>query len=164
MRSSRFLTVGAPVVCALLLLAAAHAYSDKASPLGEGIPPDPQIPSKQLMSPEELNGTLKSLKPVVLQVGPRSMYQQAHIPGAEYVGATSAPEELDALRTRVKSIAKDKLIVIYCGCCPWERCPNIRPAYKQLRDLGYSNVHVLYIADNFGKNWVDKGYPVEKGE
>jgi len=25
-------------------------------------------------------------------------------------------------------------------------------------------VRVLYIADNFGKDWVDKGYPIAKGE
>jgi len=25
-------------------------------------------------------------------------------------------------------------------------------------------VKVLYISDNFGANWVDKGYPVAKGD
>jgi hypothetical protein len=29
--------------------------------------------------------------------------------------------------------------------------------------MGFTNVKVLYIADNFGKDWVDKGYPVAKG-
>lgn len=116
-----------------------------------------------MLAPEQLNQMLKSQKPLILQIGPRSMYQQAHIPGAEYIGGTSTPEGIEALRARLKSVPKDKLIVVYCGCCPWNRCPNVHPAYKLLRDLGYTNAKVLYIADNFGADWVNKGYPVEKG-
>ena len=129
----------------------------------DGVPADPQIPSKQMMSPAELNQLLKTSKPLVLQVGVRSLYDQGHIAGAEFIGSASSPEGLDALRARVKSEAKDKLIVIYCGCCPWSHCPNIHPAYKELRNLGYTNVRVLYIANNFGVDWANKGYPTEKG-
>jgi thiosulfate/3-mercaptopyruvate sulfurtransferase len=68
------------------------------------------------------------------------------------------------LRTRVANLPKDTAIVIYCGCCPWSRCPNIAPAYDRLRALGFKQLKVLYIADNFGANWVDQGYPVAKGE
>jgi hypothetical protein len=131
--------------------------------LADGIPLDPQIPPKVMMTPEDLSQLLKSSKPLVLQIGPRSLYDQAHISGAEYVGATSTPEGLDALRVRVKSEPKDKVIVLYCGCCPWNRCPNVHPAYKELRNLGYTNVRVLYIANNFGADWVNKGYPTTKG-
>jgi rhodanese-related sulfurtransferase len=127
-------------------------------------PRDPEIPTKQLISPEQLNQLLKTQKPVILQVGPKALYQQAHIPGAEYIGGTSSPEGIDALRARVKSLPKDTVIVVYCGCCPWSHCPNVHPAYKELRNLGYSNVRVLYIANNFGADWVDKGYPTAKGE
>jgi thiosulfate/3-mercaptopyruvate sulfurtransferase len=130
----------------------------------DGVPPDPEIPAHHLISPEELNQMLKTQKPLVLQIGPRSLYGQAHIPGAEYIGATSTPDGLDALRTRVKSEAKNKLIVVYCGCCPWSHCPNVHPAYKELRNLGYAHVRVLYIANNFGTDWVNKGYPTTKGE
>lgn len=130
----------------------------------DGVPPDPEIPAHHLISPEELNQMLKTQKPLVLQIGPRSLYGQAHIPGAEYIGATSTPDGLDALRTRVKSEAKNKLIVVYCGCCPWSHCPNVHPAYQELRNLGYANVRVLYIANNFGTDWVNKGYPTTKGE
>lgn len=129
----------------------------------QGIPADPQIPSKVMMSPADLNELLKSSQPLVLQIGPRSLYDQAHIPDAEYIGPTFAPEGLDALRARVKPEAKNKLIVLYCGCCPWSHCPNVHPAYKELRNLGYTNVRVLYIANNFGTDWVNKGYPTTKG-
>ena len=89
---------------------------------------------------------------------------QAHIPGAEYIGAASSPQGMQALRTRVKPLAKNTSIVLYCGCCPWSHCPNVRPAYNQLHKAGFSNVKVLYIADNFGTDWVDKGYPTIKGQ
>ncbi len=62
------------------------------------------------------------------------------------------------------SLPKDKQIVLYCGCCPWNRCPNVGPAYKRLHDLGFTNVKVLYIANNFGDDWVNKGYPAVKGK
>ena len=68
------------------------------------------------------------------------------------------------LRARVAKLAKDAPIVLYCGCCPWSRCPNIAAAYDALHALGFGNVKVLHIAEDFGTNWVDKGYPVAKGE
>ncbi len=148
-------------VPALLVLALGAALAQPL--LAQEIPPDPQIPSKVMIDPAELNQLLKSSKPLVLQVGPRTLYDQAHIPDAEYIGGTSTPEGLDALRTRVKLEPKDKLIVLYCGCCPWSHCPNVHPAYKELRNLGYTNVRVLYIANNFGVDWVNKGYPTTRG-
>jgi len=33
-----------------------------------------------------------------------------------------------------------------------------------LRALGFTNVKSLYIANNFGADWVEKGYPVAKGD
>ena len=30
--------------------------------------------------------------------------------------------------------------------------------------MGFKNVKVLYIAHNFGQDWVEKDYPVTKGE
>ncbi len=32
-----------------------------------------------------------------------------------------------------------------------------------MRDLGFTHVKVMYIAENFGDDWVNKGYPVAKG-
>jgi hypothetical protein len=29
--------------------------------------------------------------------------------------------------------------------------------------MGFTNVKVLYLTDNFGTDWADKGYPVERG-
>lgn len=124
------------------------------------------IPQAQLIQPADLNRMLTAKngsKPLVLQVGSRVLFQQAHIVGSEYTGPGSQPEGLDQLKKRVSSLPKNKLIVLYCGCCPWGRCPNVAPAYKLLQSMSFTNVKVLYIANNFGSDWVEKGYAVEGG-
>lgn len=123
------------------------------------------MPGAQLIQPEQLKMLLSaaaSTRPLILQVGSRLMFDQAHIPGSEYAGPGSRDEGLNRLRGRVKTLAKQGFIVLYCGCCPWDRCPNVGGAYKILHDMGFTNVKVLYIAQNFGADWVNKGYPVEQ--
>jgi thiosulfate/3-mercaptopyruvate sulfurtransferase len=123
--------------------------------------------SPQLINPQDLVNVLqapKEQKPLILNVGPSLLYMQAHIPGAEYIGAASTPQGMHELRGRVKALPKNTAIVLYCGCCPWSHCPNVGPAYNELHKLGFSNVKVLYIADNFGTDWVDKGYPTIRNQ
>jgi hypothetical protein len=125
---------------------------------------DSIIPPQALLQPAELVDMLRSsAKPLVLQTGSHVLFAEAHIPGSEYAGPAGTSAGIEALRERVTGLNKDSLIVIYCGCCPWVRCPNIRPAYHQLLALGFTNVRALYLAQNFGTDWVDKGYPVSKG-
>ncbi len=102
--------------------------------------------------------------PLILNVGPQKLYDQAHIRGAEYMGAASTDEGRARLRERVKSLPKNAAIVLYCGCCPWEHCPNINAAFAELQKLGFTSVKVLYVAHNIGTDWVDQGYPTEKGK
>ncbi len=112
----------------------------------------------------QLRAALKSKnKPLVLQVGMARLYRHSHIPGADYAGPANEPEGLDALRKRVQSVAKGAPIVIYCGCCPWDHCPNIQPAYAELHRLGFTNVKALYLPNNFKSDWVDKGFPTTNG-
>jgi rhodanese-related sulfurtransferase len=125
------------------------------------------IPQNSLMQPKQLNDMLQ--KPtheplLIFQVGSHLLFAEAHVPGSEYAGPGSQPAGQQLLRNRVGSVPKNKLIVLYCGCCPWEHCPNIAPAYRQLIDMGFTNVKVLYLASNFGDDWVAKGYRVEKGQ
>lgn len=119
------------------------------------------INSKYLMEPTNLVGILLQ-KPIILNVGSRSLYNQAHVPGAYYVGMTSQPDGIKALRERAKTLPKDKLIVIYCGCCPWDVCPNVAPALSELKALGFTNLRVVHMAQNFGHDWVAMGFPVAK--
>lgn len=125
------------------------------------------IPASLLINPDELVKILqpaKGEKPLMIQVGSHVLYTQAHIPGSEYIGPGSSESGLQSLRKRVEPLPRNKFIVIYCGCCPWSHCPNVKPADDALRAMGFTNVKVLFISDNFGVNWVDKGYPTAKGE
>ena len=125
------------------------------------------VPQGQLIQPAELAGMLKTSgteRPVVFQVGSFVMFQQAHIPNAGFAGPGSQANGAILLKKLAAPLQKSQLIVIYCGCCPWGRCPNIGPAYKELRDLGFTNVKALYLPNNFGDDWAVKGYPVERGE
>jgi rhodanese-related sulfurtransferase len=125
------------------------------------------IPASRLINPAELVKILqsaKSEKPLMIQVGSHVLYTQAHIPGSEYIGPASSESGLQSLRRRVESLPRNKVIVLYCGCCPWSHCPNVKPADDALHVMGFTNVKVLYIADNFGADWVGKGYPVAKGD
>jgi len=100
----------------------------------------------------------------VLFVGPKFIYEQAHIPGAENIGPVGRPEGMEKLRALAATLPKDSPVVIYCGCCPWDHCPNIRPAYSELKKEGFTNVRALYLQNSFGENWKDKGFPVAAGE
>jgi thiosulfate/3-mercaptopyruvate sulfurtransferase len=121
------------------------------------------VPQEHLVQPEAFAAELKAgtRGQLILQVGSRVLFDQAHSPGAQYAGPTARPEGLNVLGARVENLPLDKPIVLYCGCCPWIRCPNIGPAWTLLHDMGFTNVRVLYLADNFGANWVTKGYPSE---
>jgi hypothetical protein len=122
------------------------------------------IPEAELIQPAELNRILHDAgeqKPLIFQVGSRVLFDQAHISGSTYAGPGSQEPALRLLQSRLSSIPRNRFIVLYCGCCPWNRCPNIAPAFESLRRMGFSSVKVLYIANNFGADWVDKGYPVE---
>jgi rhodanese-related sulfurtransferase len=120
----------------------------------------------QLLKPEalvQLLHTTNKDKPLILQVGSHMLFAQAHISGSEYAGPGSQPAGIEQLQNRVNALPRKTLIVLYCGCYPWNRCPNLGPAFAKLRDMGFTNVKALYLADNFGTDWADKGYPVEQG-
>ena len=118
------------------------------------------------ISPEDLTAVLRGsgAKPLVLQVGVARLFRYAHIRDSEYAGPASEAAGIEMLRKRVQALPRTASIVIYCGCCPWEHCPNVHPAYDELRKMGFSNVRALYLPNNFKSDWDDKGYPTAKGE
>ena len=124
------------------------------------------FPASALINPEDLVATIRAGNeiPLMIQVGSHVLYEQAHIPGSEYIGPAASEAGVQQLRKRVGSLPRTKSIVLYCGCCPWNHCPNVKPAFDALQAMGFTSVKVLFIADNFGANWVDKGYPIAKGE
>jgi hypothetical protein len=44
-----------------------------------------------------------------------------------------------------------------------EKCPNIRPAFAKLHEMGFTNVQLIRIPTNMHTDWDQPGYPLEKG-
>jgi hypothetical protein len=91
---------------------------------------------------------------VIISVGP-----EAIIKGSVDIGPTHEPENLEKLRNYLKDIPKNREIVIYCGCCPFVKCPNIRPAFALLMEMGFKNAKLLNLPKNIKTDWLDKDYP-----
>ena len=96
--------------------------------------------------------------PIIFNVGP----VERNIKGAIYIGPTSVSLGIDTLRSKVQGINKNASIVIYCGCCAFEHCPNIKPAYDELKKLNFANTYVLGLKIDLYTDWEKLGYPVEK--
>jgi len=54
-------------------------------------------------------------------------------------------------------------MVVYCGCCPMTRGPNIRPALRVLTEMGFRHVKVLWLPQDFHTDWIGKGIPSKRG-
>jgi len=103
---------------------------------------------------EEINnGQAKDV--LIINAGPVN-----DIKGAVNIGPAEDKESKHKLEALLKDVPKDKAIVIYCGCCPMEHCPNIRPAYHLLKDEGFTNFKILDIKESLSTDWIDKGYPM----
>ena len=121
-------------------------------------------PKSDLMEPAALVQALQSSKPpTVVCVAFPVLYRSKHIARAVFAGPGSKPEGLEMLKKAVAEVPKDADLVIYCGCCPMVKCPNVRPAYRVLKEMGYTRVRVLNLPTNTLTDWVSKDYPSEAG-
>jgi rhodanese-related sulfurtransferase len=91
------------------------------------------------------------------------LYRGKHIPGSVFVGLAARPEGLAALKLAADKLPRDREVVLYCGCCPWNNCPNMKPAIELLKQMGFTHAKAMYIETSFAKDWTEKGYPVEAG-
>lgn len=125
----------------------------------------PVRPTSVIVEPDALSKELAGAsKPTVVSVGPHVLFEGAHIPGAVFHGAASTAEGLDELKKWAKDVPRDSNIVLYCGCCPLARCPNVRPALAAMRQMGFTKVRALKLPTDFKTDWIDKGLPVERGK
>ena len=114
--------------------------------------------TKDLLQPADLASVLRNKKakqPVILNIG-----VVEDIYGAKNIGAASKKENLEKLKVSLKNLPKNTVVVIYCGCCPFDKCPNIRPAFGIMKELGFSNGKLLNIPVNLKQDWINKGYPM----
>lgn len=113
---------------------------------------------KDLIEPSALAAILanpKAKQPLIYNIG-----VVENIKGAKNFGAASEKENLERLRKTLAGLPKTSFVVVYCGCCPFSRCPNIRPAVAMLKTMGFTNGKLLNIPTNLKQNWIDKGYPL----
>ena len=120
-------------------------------------PGDPWTP-QQLLAPAELAKVLKNPKspqPIVFSIG-----MQAVIKSSIDIGPVMEKENLNQLKQKLDKLPKNSNIVVYCGCCPFSRCPNIRPAMELLKSMQFTNYKLLNLPQNVKVDWIDKGYPI----
>ncbi|HVA64808.1 MAG TPA: rhodanese-like domain-containing protein [Terriglobales bacterium] len=152
------------ILAAALLLGAGAPLPSAGAP-GAASKKDPWN-AGQVVQPAGLAHSLSApvrARPLVVCVGFQVLYQGGHIEGAEYAGPASTAAGRQALRRTVQKLSRNQAIVLYCGCCPWQMCPNIRPAFRTLQRMGFTHVRVLELPHNFRTDWAGRGYPARKG-
>jgi hypothetical protein len=122
--------------------------------------------SSQTVQPADLLKELSDSKsaPTIVFVGFNRLYTSGHIKGAQNHGMAGNEVGLQELKTWASSLPRSTKLVIYCGCCPMDRCPNLRPAFTALHDLGFAKLRVLILPTDFAVDWAGKGYPYDKGQ
>jgi thiosulfate/3-mercaptopyruvate sulfurtransferase len=113
---------------------------------------------------KELAESKAANQPKIVCVGFHTLYNGAHIAGASFHGPASTPQGLDDLKNWAKPLPRSANVVIYCGCCPLAHCPNIRPAFAALSEMGFTHLRVLILPHDFATDWVGPGYPMAKGQ
>ena len=111
------------------------------------------MPTKELA--DKINTNTKD-KPLIFNVGPME-----NIKGAQAVGAATNATFSNKILSYLTMESKTKAVVVYCGCCSYSSCPNIKPAYDILIAQGFKNTKVLELPEGIKPDWVAKGYPTE---
>lgn len=96
-------------------------------------------------------------KPIVFNVGPME-----NIKTAIFVGRATSATFVDQMKRELNMVPKTRTVVVYCGCCSFASCPNLKPAYDALITMGYKNAKVLEIPEGIKPDWVAKKYPMEE--
>lgn len=111
------------------------------------------MPTKEMA--DKINTNAKD-KPLIFNVGPMD-----NIKGAVFVGRGTSISSIDKMKGTLSMENKNRTVVVYCGCCSYASCPNIKPAYDALISLGFKNAKVLDLPEGIGPDWMSKGYPME---
>ncbi len=146
----------------LALLATASGAVGCESSSAEAAAPAP-IPPEDLISAVDFQATREAGMPdPVFHVGPPSLFARGHVPGSVSAGEAAEPEGLANLARLVAALPRTTRVIVYCGCCPYRSCPNVRPALRRLRELGFADARILDMPTNFKTDWSKQGFPVER--
>jgi hypothetical protein len=119
----------------------------------------PTWKKEQLMPTKELADKITSNakdKPLIFNVGPMD-----NIKTAVPVGAATNVTFSEKMKATLAMENKTRAVVVYCGCCSYSSCPNIKPAYDILIAQGFKNTKVLELPVGLKPDWVAKDYPME---
>ncbi len=114
----------------------------------------------QLIAPESLAKVLSANetgKPLIISIGPSAL-----IKSSIEAGPAQEKENIKRLRKLLSGQTKNREIIIYCGCCPFDKCPNIRPAFTLLKEMNFTNIKLLNLPHNLKADWIDKGFPINE--
>jgi len=114
----------------------------------------------QLIEPSQLAQVLNDpakKAPLILDIG-----FFGGVKNSIKIGPAREKANVEKLRQYLGNLPKDADIVIYCGCCPFKDCPNIRPAFSVLKEMGFTNAKLLDLPHNLKTDWGDKGYPMAR--
>ena len=146
------------LITALACLTVFRTQAQISNPVAPALTaPNPWTDS-QLLEPSVLADQIKTggiNLPLILNIG-----AVEDIKGATHIGAVNDAKNLGKLKSAVAALPKNTEVVVYCGCCPFARCPNIRPAFSELIKLGFTNIKLLNLSTNLKTNWIAKGYPL----
>lgn len=113
----------------------------------------------QLYDPTQLATLLKNpkaAKPIIINTG-----TMRNIKSALKFGPVSDYKGMEQFKEGVAKLDKNKEIVVYCGCCKLDHCPNIGPAFDHLKAQGFKKVKILNLKEDFVFEWTNKGYPMD---
>ena len=149
MRRSR----GVTVAVSALILAAVCLSQESSTPAWR---------QSELIEPSALAKALESGEPpYVICVAFPVLYHGKHIAQSIFAGPGSKEEGIALLKAAAAKLPKDEDVVIYCGCCPMPKCPNVRPAYAELKKMGFKHIRVLDVMTNMHTDWYSRGFPSE---
>jgi rhodanese-related sulfurtransferase len=93
------------------------------------------------------------LKPHIVFVGDRATFESGRIPGAIHV-------TFEEIARKFESEDRDRLMLIYCGCCAGTARGLSGMALGVLRKMGFKRL--LHLEGHL-KAWKEIGYPLEEG-
>lgn len=120
----------------------------------------------------ELNAMLsKKNPPIVIFCGDvtnekdKYTYSYSKIKGALAIGSIDQKGWQGILNSVLKGDIENKRfskeVVVYCGCCSSDNCPNVEPVIQELKKLGFKNVTGLYMPSGYLPDWHAKKFAEE---
>jgi hypothetical protein len=154
--SLRLLILSLLCLLALALLLPHTRAQNPPNPWTDAQTVQPAVLYKELSNPKTAS--------TVLFIGFQRLYTAGHIKGSQFHGQGGTADGLTQIKSWATSLPRTTNLVIYCGCCPMDHCPNIRPAFAVLRDMGFAKLRLLVLPTSFEIDWANKGLPYERGQ